>query len=114
MQTVTGSVFLYGLSQKLVDDYMLKLTFAYLSLSLVLNIGVTGIIAGRLLLHRRRMVRQFGPGHGSNYVSAATILIESASFYSGFLILFIVLSCVGTAATNILQQLLAHVEVSHR
>lgn len=115
MQTVTGSLFLYDISHNLDDtSYVLKPAFAYLGLSLVLNIAVTGIIAGRLLLHRRRLVRQFGPSHGSNYVSAATILIESASFYTASLILFILFSFVGSAATNILQQLVAHVEVSHQ
>ncbi|KAF8452354.1 hypothetical protein L210DRAFT_3383927 [Boletus edulis BED1] len=83
---------------------------AYTSVSLMLNITVTAIIVGRLLAHRRRMVRLFGSRHGSHYVSAATILIESASLYTGFLILVIIFFTVGTAASNILQQAVAQVE----
>ncbi|KAH0831048.1 hypothetical protein J3R83DRAFT_13558 [Lanmaoa asiatica] len=104
---VTGSLFLHRMLQ---GGYVINYALAYSSLSLLLNVTVTGIIAGRLLLHRRRMVRQFGPGHGSHYASVATILIESASFYTGFLILVIIFFCVASSASNLLQQMVAHVE----
>lgn len=110
-QTVTGTLFLYYMLQ---DSDMTSYALLYSSLSLLLNIVVTGIIAGRLLLHRRRIVRQFGPGHGSRYASVAAIVIESGSFYTGFVILVIIFFCVGTAASNMLQQMVAHVEVSHQ
>ncbi|KAG8215953.1 hypothetical protein J3R82DRAFT_7933 [Butyriboletus roseoflavus] len=106
---VTGSLFLYHMMQ---GDYVPVINYAlvYSSLSILLNVVVTGVIAGRLLLHRRRMVRQFGPGHGSRYASVAAIVIESASFYMGFVFLVIIFFCVGTSASNILQQAVAQVE----
>lgn len=91
---------------------MINYALAYSSLSLLLNVTVTAIIAGRLLLHRRRMVRQFGPGHGSNYASVAAVLIESASLYTAFLILVIVFFTVDSPTSNVLQQAVAQVEVS--
>ena len=96
----------------LLGRHPIRYALAYVSLSLLLNIAVTAIIVGRLLLYRRQMVRQFGAAHGSHYASAATILIESASLYTGFLILVIISFNITSSASNILQQAVAQVEVS--
>ncbi|KAF8553471.1 hypothetical protein OG21DRAFT_1414227 [Imleria badia] len=110
---VTGALFLREMLQgRDIPGLETTLHFAtaYASLSLLLNVTVTAIIAVRLLLHRRRMVRQFGAGHGSHYASAVTIVIESASLYTAFLILVIVFFAVASSASNILQQAVAQVE----
>lgn len=114
--TVTGTLFLHQMLQGRDNPNGIGTTLyyaiAYMCLSLLLNVTVTAIIAVRLLLHRRRMVRQFGAGHGSHYASAATILIESASLYTAFIILVIVFFTISSSASNILQQAIAQVEVS--
>ncbi|KZV80185.1 hypothetical protein EXIGLDRAFT_756432 [Exidia glandulosa HHB12029] len=57
----------------------------YFSISLALNLMLTGLIVGRLLWHRRRLGRALGPDgykSGKTYVSVAAVLIESAALYS--------------------------------
>ena len=58
------------------------LTLTYYVISTAINILLTLLIAGRLLLHRQRMVAVLGAQHAGVYVSVATIVIESAILYS--------------------------------
>ncbi|KIJ16274.1 hypothetical protein PAXINDRAFT_180199 [Paxillus involutus ATCC 200175] len=85
-------------------------TLAYSGVSLLLNVTVTAIIAWRLMLHRRRMTNLFGPGHGSHYSNVAAMLIESASLYTGFLLLIIIPFAIDSSISNIFQQVVAQVQ----
>lgn len=107
--TVTGTLFVYTM---LHGGYPISYAITYSGLSLLLNLTVTAIIAGRLLLHRRRMIRHFGQGYGSYYASVAAVLIESASLYTVYLILVIIFFTIGTPTSNVLQQAVAQVEVN--
>lgn len=107
--TVAGCLFLI---QMIHGKHPVRYALVYLGISFLLNFTVTGIIAGRLLVQRYRITNQFGPGHGSYYASVATVLIESASLYSVFVILVIIFFCVGTSTSNALQQSAAQVQVS--
>ena len=84
---------------------------AYGTSSLLLNLTATGLIAGRLLFHRHRVVKQLGSGHGQHYVSIAAVVVESAAIYTGFLTVVIVAYAIGSPATNMLQQVIEPVQV---
>ncbi|KIJ62105.1 hypothetical protein HYDPIDRAFT_95146 [Hydnomerulius pinastri MD-312] len=104
---VTGSLFLHHIIHSAPPT---NYTLAYSGTSLILNVTATAIIAGRLLMHRRRVTKLFGPGHGSHYSSIAAMIIESASLYSGFLLLVIVPFAINSSVSNIFQQLIAQVQ----
>ena len=65
---------------------------AYYTISLSSNIVMTMLIIVRLLIYRRTIMRSLGPSteHARDYTSLATIVIESASLYSVFGILFLI------------------------
>ncbi|EED80166.1 predicted protein, partial [Postia placenta Mad-698-R] len=65
-------------------------TLAYFVMTLSLNIIVTLLIVGRLLFYRQRIMHALGAEDVSHYANVAGILIESASLYSAFAILFLV------------------------
>jgi hypothetical protein len=71
----------------------LYVVVAMYSLSAFLNVLITGMIAVKLLLHRRFVVRNHvhTPGPGDVYVSAVGVLAESAAPYSASLIIFVIL-----------------------
>ena len=107
---VTGSFFIYhGLHTVPPTIYIL----AYSISSLALNLTATGFIAGRLLAYRHRIVSQLGRGHGHHYVGIAAVVVESAAIYTGFLLIVIVAYALQSPATNLLQQIIWHVQVSN-
>ncbi|KAH6918810.1 hypothetical protein BKA70DRAFT_30007 [Coprinopsis sp. MPI-PUGE-AT-0042] len=58
-----------------------------------LNILITSLICGRLILHRMRMRRAFAGSHlpsMKEYTSINAILIESSALYTAFFLMFIV------------------------
>ena len=85
---------------------------AYGISSLLLNLTATGIIAGKLLVHRHQIVSQLGRDHGHHYVSITAVVIESAAIYTSFLVVVIVAYAIGSPATNLLQQVIEPVQVS--
>jgi len=64
---------------------------AFMCISLALNVITTGLIVSCMLLIRRRVVQALGNRHGSRYTYVAKIAVESASIYTLFLILALVL-----------------------
>ncbi|KAH7882884.1 hypothetical protein F5I97DRAFT_1977455 [Phlebopus sp. FC_14] len=104
---VTGGLFIrHTLGSTVPTTYAL----AYSGTSLVLNLTTTAIIVGRLLMYRRRVTKIFGPGHGSHYSTAAALIIESASLYTGFLLLIIVPFTINNPISNTFQQVIAQVQ----
>ncbi|KAI0797509.1 hypothetical protein C8Q75DRAFT_4286 [Abortiporus biennis] len=63
---------------------------SYYALSLSLNVLLTFLIALRLLLYRRTIVKALPEEYGKPYLSIATIIVESAAIYSVFAILFLI------------------------
>ena len=65
---------------------------AYYAISLGSNIVMTVLIMARLLIYRRTIMKTLGLSteHAKDYTSLATIVIESASLYSVFAILFLI------------------------
>lgn len=79
--------------------------------SLALNVVATVFIAGRLLVHRYRIVSQLGRAHGHHYVSIATVVTESAAVYTGFLVIVIVANVLKSPALSLLEQMIVQIQV---
>lgn len=90
---------------------IVNLILAYYVMSLSLNIIVTLLIAGRLLIFRYRMHKIMGPHHTSTYSNIVAILVESAALYSVFAVLFIVPFGLGNPVGNIFLQVVNQVQV---
>jgi len=65
-------------------------TLAYYSMTLALNVITTLFIVCRIILYRRRVQSVLGAHHVAHYTNVVAILVESASLFSAFLILFMV------------------------
>ncbi|KAJ7876049.1 hypothetical protein B0H14DRAFT_34037 [Mycena olivaceomarginata] len=63
---------------------------SYYTLSLGVNIILTLLIIGRLLVYRRNLLENLTAAHGAHYVSLITIIVESAALYSLFALLFLI------------------------
>ncbi|RPD64750.1 hypothetical protein L226DRAFT_607814 [Lentinus tigrinus ALCF2SS1-7] len=63
---------------------------AYYTLSLGLNIILTILITLRLMIYRRTHLVHLPPQHARQYLSLATVIVESAALYSAFAIAFLV------------------------
>jgi len=85
-------------------------TLASACMSLTLNVVVTFLIAGRLLLVRRRIKSILGPSHVSQYANVVAILVESASIYTAFLLLFVVTLAVNNPVVNVFAQCVGQVQ----
>ncbi|KAG6902743.1 hypothetical protein C0995_012407 [Termitomyces sp. Mi166 len=70
---------------------------SYYVISLSVNIVITILITIRLLLYRRRMLNTLPDAveQASDYVSLATIMIESAALYSVLSLIFIITYAIG-------------------
>ena len=63
---------------------------AYYSISLSVNIILTILIVARLLMFRRTHMAHLPPEHARQYLSLATLIVESAALYSIFAVAFLV------------------------
>ncbi|KAI0658354.1 hypothetical protein C8Q70DRAFT_1054946 [Cubamyces menziesii] len=63
---------------------------AYYTLSLGVNIILTFLIIGRLLMYRRTHLAHLPAAHAQQYLSLATLIVESAALYTVFAIAFLV------------------------
>lgn len=77
-----------GLS--LYSEQPLAYGTAYYAISLGVNIVLTILIISRLLLYRRTHLAHLPAQHAHQYLSLATLIIESAALYSVFAIAFLV------------------------
>ncbi|KZT08019.1 uncharacterized protein LAESUDRAFT_698085 [Laetiporus sulphureus 93-53] len=84
-----GTVFLVQTSRSSPFGAV-NFTLAYFCMTLALNVVVTIFIVIRILAFRQRIKKVLGADHVSEYVNVAAILVESASLFSAFMILFIV------------------------
>ncbi len=87
-----------------------KFSLPFFVLSLSENVILSGSIALRLLVMRRRHV-VVGAQHGSQYTSIAAMIIESAALYSVFNLCFIVPYIVGHPISGIFLDMLGQVQV---
>lgn len=94
------------------DSTGINWTIPYYTMSLSLNIIVTILIAGRLLVYRNRISRVMGKGHGADYTSLAAMVVESAAIYSTFSIMFLVPFATGSPIAQLFLQALSPVQVS--
>lgn len=78
----------------------LALGTAYCAVSLVLNIVLTGLITLRLFAYRRAHTKLMPADHGSQYLSLAAIVIESAAIALTFGVTFIVLFSLNNPGQN--------------
>ncbi|KAF7290740.1 hypothetical protein MIND_01314700 [Mycena indigotica] len=83
---------------------------AYWSLSISLNILLTLLIAGRILVIRRRIKRSLGAQHAQKYFSAAAMIIESASLYAVVGLIFIVTYARSSSVQNLVFPALGQVQ----
>ncbi|KAG5725678.1 hypothetical protein E4T56_gene7290 [Termitomyces sp. T112] len=90
---VTGTLWTLQSSQPGLSLYSaLPLAYgtSYYAISLSVNIIITILISVRLLLYRRRILKSLTKDHARDYVSLLAILVESASLYSIFALIFLI------------------------
>jgi len=75
---------------------------SYYTISLTVNILVTILIIGRLLFFRKRIIQVLPEEHAKQYISLATIIVESAALYSIFALVFLITYATGHPANQIL------------
>jgi hypothetical protein len=90
----------------------MKLGISYWSLSISLNTILTLAIVSRLFYVRRRVRGALGDHHSDTYTSIAAMLIESASLYSIWGLVFLVCYARNTPFQNLLLPALGQVQVS--
>ncbi|KAK7472489.1 hypothetical protein VKT23_000604 [Stygiomarasmius scandens] len=75
-----------------------------------LNVILTIFIVGRLLYARYRIKSSLGSRYGQNYLSVASMLVESAALYSIWALVFLITYARGSAAQNILLPPLGQIQ----
>lgn len=112
--TVLGIMALVQTSRALpFRDVDIMLSYYVMSVSL--NIIVTLLIVGRLFYYRHWMFQTLGRSNTSAcYANISAMLIESASLYSVFAILFLVPFGMGNALGNVFLQTVSQVQVRAR
>ncbi|TFK35070.1 hypothetical protein BDQ12DRAFT_688752 [Crucibulum laeve] len=83
---------------------------AYWSLSIALNVLLTLLIAGRLLMFRRKITSVLGAEHSKTYTSVMSMIVESASLYSIWGLVFIISYARGSPFQNIVLPPLGQVQ----
>ncbi|KAI0808156.1 hypothetical protein C8Q74DRAFT_116253 [Fomes fomentarius] len=63
---------------------------AYYAISLGVNIVLTTLIVARLLMYRRTHLAHLPAEHAQQYLSLATLIVESAALYSVFAVAFLI------------------------
>jgi hypothetical protein len=82
-------------------------------MSLALNVILTILIVGRLMLFRYRIRKMMCSNvNGSQYISVAAMLVESAAMYSSFSIAFLVPFGLNSPLAELFLQALGQVQVS--
>ncbi|KAG6874360.1 hypothetical protein C0995_015096 [Termitomyces sp. Mi166 len=74
---------------------------SYYAISLGVNIILTALIAFRLLVYRKTVMKTLPEDHGKEYVSVLTIVIESASLYSVFALIFLITYAINTPVNSV-------------
>ncbi|KAF7290715.1 hypothetical protein MIND_01312200 [Mycena indigotica] len=112
--SIVSSLALIVASFQLADSFWaarsVQFGTAYWSLSIALNVLLTLLITGRILLIRRRIKRSLGPQHAGKYFSAAAMIVESAALYAGVGLLFLGAYVKGSALQNLVFPVLGQVQ----
>ncbi|KAF8838979.1 hypothetical protein BDN67DRAFT_970798 [Paxillus ammoniavirescens] len=113
---VLGVFFLIQISSPSSSPYFnaskgINWTLPYLFISFAINIVVSILITFRLLLYRRRMIQDLGPGHATESASLAAMIVESASLYSTFSLLFLIPFALKSPVSNIFLQVLGEAQL---
>ncbi|KAG6911288.1 hypothetical protein DXG01_002127 [Tephrocybe rancida] len=74
---------------------------SYYAISLSVNIILTLLITLRLLLYRRTVMKSLPEDHAREYVSLLTIIVESASLYSIFALIFLITYAINTPVNSV-------------
>ncbi|KAJ7123513.1 hypothetical protein C8R44DRAFT_538714, partial [Mycena epipterygia] len=82
----------------------------YWSLSLSLNIILTGSIVTRIRIVRHRVRKLLGSEHSAQYLSVTAMLIESAALYAIWSLVFLICYARNTPLQNILLPPLGQIE----
>lgn len=90
-----------------------KFGVAYWGLSVALNVGITLAIAIRLLRMRSKHRGILQDNHTSPYTSVAAMLVESASLYAIWALLFIILYGKGSYVQNYILPSLGQVQARY-
>ncbi|KIK77840.1 hypothetical protein PAXRUDRAFT_165600 [Paxillus rubicundulus Ve08.2h10] len=112
---VLGVFFLIQISSPSSSPYFtskgINWTLPYLFISFAINIVVSILITYRLLLHRRRTIQDLGPGHATESASLAAMIVESASLYSTFSLLFLIPFALKSPVSNAFLQVLGEAQL---
>ncbi|THH03571.1 hypothetical protein EW145_g6170 [Phellinidium pouzarii] len=81
------------------------------SLSLSLNVMLTGLIAGRLLRYRAKLRKVLGPNHGKVYTNILAISVESAALYAIFEIMVLVTFLKNSPTENVFFPMTGNIQV---
>jgi hypothetical protein len=76
-----------------------KLGVAYFSISVFLNIAVTGIICYRMMYHAMKLKKQLGHEHASGYFNVVSVIVESVLPYTMSGIAFLVSFGIGSGCS---------------
>ena len=85
--TVIGSIWIVLLSKQ---GHALPFGTAYYTISVVVNVLLTTLIALRLFMHRRTIISVLPSEHARQYTSLVAIIIESAALHTVFALVFVI------------------------
>ncbi|KAH7926975.1 hypothetical protein BV22DRAFT_1032314 [Leucogyrophana mollusca] len=83
----------------------------YYGLTLSLSLLSAILVISRVYVHKRRLQKALGPGHGSLYTSVAVMTIESSGLYAVWLLIFLVLYVFESPLQIVFLASLCHVQV---
>jgi hypothetical protein len=86
---------------------------AYYAISLSVNVILTFLIIVRLYLYRRTLIASLPEEHAREYVSLATIIVESASIYSIFALIFLITYAVNNPINSVFLAVTTSSQVGH-
>ncbi|EJD47714.1 hypothetical protein AURDEDRAFT_136532 [Auricularia subglabra TFB-10046 SS5] len=102
--TVMSILTVYQLAQPgahFFSDIGLQMTLPYFSLSIALNIILTAMIVTRLVMARRSLKEIQDEEQARIYTGVVAMIVESASLYSTFSVVFIATYSVNNVAFNV-------------
>lgn len=102
--TVMSILTVYQLAQpgaQFFSHVTLQMTLPYFSLSIALNIILTAMIVARLIMARRSLKEMQDEEQARIYTGVVAMIVESASLYSTFSVVFIATYSVNNVAFNV-------------
>ncbi|KAJ7624833.1 hypothetical protein FB45DRAFT_1060998 [Roridomyces roridus] len=93
-----------------VDFHFPPLSLAVWIILMILPIWITLFIAGRILYHRRAVIKLFGPSHGGKYAGISAVVIEAAIPFTVICVIMLGLFGDDNTAQNLFIPLMVQVE----